>query len=112
MTARNVLPQRRPTYTFDLHDQAGRFDMTVSYSTFDPPGAPPPHTVGEIFVTSRMIGSGIEAIARDAAILMSLALQHGCALDTIKHALTRNADGTPQSLMGRVVDRVVKESAE
>jgi len=111
MTARRVLPQRRPTFTFDIHDESGRVDMVVAYSVFEPPGAPPPHTVAEIFVTSRKIGSGTEAIARDAAILLSLAVQYGCPVDVIRGALTRNQDGSAQSLMGRVVDRVVEEAA-
>jgi hypothetical protein len=109
---RLVLPQRRPTFTLDMCDEAGRPDLTVAYSIFEPPDAPPPYSVAEVFLTSRKIGSSFEAIARDAAILMSLALQHGCPLDTIRHALTRNADGTAQSLMGRVVDRISEESRE
>lgn len=110
MTDRRPLPMRRPTYTFDIHDESGRIDLTVSFSTFEKPGVLPPHAVAEIFVTSRKIGSGAEAIARDAAILLSLAVQYGCPLDTILHALTRNQDGTPQSVMGRVVDRVTREA--
>jgi hypothetical protein len=106
MTNRRGLPQRRATFTFDIRDDSGRVDLTVAYSTFEAP----PHAVAEIFVTARKIGSGMEAIARDAAILLSLALQHGCPLDTIRHALTRNQDGSPQSLMGRVVDRVTTEA--
>jgi hypothetical protein len=112
MPERNVLPPRRPTFTFDMRDEAGRIDLTVAYSIFGVPGAPPPHAVAEIFVTSRKIGSGTEAIARDAAILLSLAVQYGCPLDTIKHALTRNQDGSAQSLMGRVVDRVMREAQQ
>ena len=110
MTDRRVLPHRRSTFTFDMRDEAGRIDLTVAYSTFQPPGAPPPYTVSEVFITSRKIGSGTEAIARDAAILLSIAVQYGCPLDIIKHALTRNHDGSAQSLMGRVVDRVIEES--
>ena len=106
---RAVLPQRRSTYTLDMRDEAGRVDLTVAYSIFEPDSVPPPHSVAEVFITSRKIGSSTEAIARDAAILMSLALQHGCALDTIRHALTRNQDGSPQSLIGRVVDRIETE---
>lgn len=107
---RSVLPFRRPTYTFDIFDASGRIDLTVSYSTFEPAGSATPHTIAEVFITSRKIGSDAEAIARDAAILLSLAVQHGCPLDIIRHALTRNADGSPQSLMGRVVDRVAREA--
>lgn len=111
MTHRLTLPQRRPTFVFDMRDDAGRVDLTVSYSTVEAPGTPPPHTIAEVFITSRKIGSSAEAIARDAAILLSLALQYGCPLDVIRHALTRNQDGTAQSLVGRVVDRVNEEAS-
>jgi len=94
---------------FDVPDAAGRVEMTVSFSPFS---MTPPLEVGEIFVTSRKIGSGMEAICRDAAILLSLATQHGCPLGTIQHSLTRNEDGSPQSIMGRVVDFVVAEASK
>lgn len=110
--ARRVLPQRRATFTFDIYRENGTLDMTVAFSTFEPPGSAPPFTVAEIFVTSRKIGSTTEAICRDAAILLSLSLQHGCDLTTIKHALTRNQDGSPQSVMGQVVDRVMQEAQQ
>lgn len=106
MNDRQVLPQRRASFTFDIYDASGRIDLTVSYSTFETGG------VAEIFVTARKIGSDMEAIARDSAILLSLALQYGCPFDTIKHALTRNRDGTAQSLMGRIIDRVVERMAK
>jgi hypothetical protein len=91
-----------------MTDESGRIDLTVTFSMFETPGAP--DTVAEVFIMSRKIGSGVEAIARDAAILVSLALQHGCPLSTISLALTRNEDGSPQSLMGRVVERVTREA--
>jgi hypothetical protein len=106
MATRRILPHRRPATVFDMRDEAGRLELTVAYSTFEPQESPPPHSVAEVFITSRKFGSNIEAIARDAAIMMSLALQYGCSLDTIRHALTRNADGSAQSLMGRVADCV------
>jgi hypothetical protein len=43
-------------------------------------------TIAEIFINGSKAGSTAEAIAQDAAIVASLALQHGCPLDTIKHA--------------------------
>ena len=39
-------------------------------------------------------------------MLLSLALQHGVALDTIKHVLTRDGQDQPQSIVGVVVDRL------
>ena len=35
--------------------------------------------LGEVFINSRKTGGDVEAIARDAAVLLSLALQHGVA---------------------------------
>jgi hypothetical protein len=111
MTERRILEQRRSTFTFDLIDDGGKIEHNVSYSIYEPPGTLPPHTVGEMFITSRKIGSGTEALARDAAILLSLAVQFNCPLDVIQHALTRNMDGSAQTFIGRAVDRTIKEAA-
>lgn len=103
--ARRTLPQRRPAFTFDMVGENGRTEMTVSFSVFEPS-----YEVAEVFITSRKIGSDAEAICRDAAILLSLCLQHGCPFEVIRGALTRNADGSPQSMMGKVADRVMEET--
>jgi hypothetical protein len=60
----------------------------------------PDGRVAEIFLSSHKPGSPIEAVARDAAITTSLALQHGGALETIRAALTRDHDGGPATLLG------------
>jgi hypothetical protein len=46
--------------------------------------------IAEIFINGSKVGSGAESSAQDAAIVASLALQHGCPLDTIRHALARS----------------------
>jgi len=99
---REVLPSRRPAFTFAL--QRGTIDYAVSFGTFSD------GNIAEVFITSRKIGSDVEAVCRDAAILISLALQHGCPFDIIRHALTRNQDNSPQSLIGEVVDRIEAEA--
>ena len=78
------------------------FAVTVGF--FDD-GAP-----GEVFVNSRKPGGDVEAIARDAAVLLSLALQHGVPVETIRHAVTRCSDGSPVSILGAVVDRISADS--
>jgi hypothetical protein len=99
---REVLPNRRPALAFTL--RRGTIDYAVSFGTFED-GRP-----AEVFITSRKIGSDVEAVCRDGAILISLALQHGCPFDIIRHALTRNQDNSPQSLIGEVVDRIELEA--
>src|ERR1700682_3722235 len=45
--------------------------------------------IAEIFINGSKAGSTAEANAQDAAIIASLALQHGCPIETIRHALIR-----------------------
>jgi hypothetical protein len=45
--------------------------------------------LGEIFLTSNKAGSQADTAARDSAILVSLALQHGAELETIRQGLYR-----------------------
>jgi len=99
---RELMPSRRSTFTFTL--RRDQIDYVASFGCFAD------GRVAEVFVTSRKIGSDVEAVCRDAAILLSLALQHGCPFEVIRHALTRNQDNSPQSLIGEVVDRVAVEA--
>ena len=59
-----------------------------------------------MFISTNKIGTAQDALARDIAILMSLALQHGCTLETIRDALTREADGAPSTIAGAVADKL------
>ena len=60
--------------------------------------------IAEIFINGSKVGSTAEANAQDAAIVASLALQHGCPLETIRHALARSGGsaGPLATLLGKV----------
>jgi hypothetical protein len=45
-------------------------------------------------------------LAADAAVLLSLLLQHGALPVEIGHALRRSPNGAPASLIGAVVDEL------
>ena len=94
--SRRILPQRRRAETFAVVHWNQPFAVTIGF--FDD-GA-----MGEVFVNSRKTGGDVEAIARDAAVLLSLALQHGLRVEAIKHAVTRDSNGAPSSILGAVVD--------
>jgi hypothetical protein len=49
--------------------------------------------IAEIFINGAKVGSAAEANAQDAALVASLALQHGCPIETIRHALARPGGG-------------------
>src|ERR1700688_2324880 len=62
--------------------------------------------IAEIFINGAKVGTAAETNAQDAAIVASLALQHGCPIDTIRHALARSGGSTgPLATLLREVDK-------
>ena len=102
MTERSALPMRRYSQTFNVAFGGAQKDHVVTVG-FYADGTP-----GEVFINGGRSGEAVEAIARDGAVLLSMALQHGVALDTIKHAVTRDAQGQPSSIVGAVVDKLTE----
>jgi hypothetical protein len=66
--------------------------------------------IAEIFINGSKANSTAETNAQDAAIIASLALQHGCPLETIRHALIRTG-GTGGPLV-TLLTEVERQSAE
>jgi len=83
---RKRLPNRRAATSFDFEHNGIRFVAT--YSPIADGG------VGEIFISNHKAGSHLNACVRDLGVAAILALQFGCSLDTLRHALLRNADGS------------------
>ena len=60
--------------------------------------------LAEIFLNTAKPGTAVDTFARDAAIAVSLSLQHGCSMDTLRRALTRNGDGSASGPLARALD--------
>jgi len=99
---RRALPQRRAAETFDLRFWNQLFTVTVGFYADGTPG--------EVFIDGCKTGNDIQSIARDAGVLLSLALQHGVSPETICHAITRGASEEPASILGAVVDSITTKS--
>ena len=96
---RRTLHQHRAAETFDMRFWNQLFTVTVGFYADGTPG--------EVFIDSRKTGGDVEAVARNAAVTLSLGLQHGVPIESIRHAVTRNgASGAPASIIGAVVDAV------
>ena len=93
---RRILPQRRASETFDLRFWNQKFTVSVGHY--------PDGTVGEVFIDVAKSGQDMQSIARDAAVVLSLALQHGAPIETIRRAVTRNGAGEAASILGAVID--------
>ena len=93
---RHRLPNRRAHETRSIDFDGRRFSLGVGRF---PDGSP-----AEVFVNAPKAGSGYDALARDAGILLSLALQSGASLSDIRKALSREPGGDPASLLGAIAD--------
>jgi hypothetical protein len=101
---RKRLPVRRPHHLMDFRH--GGYRYTAGLGFFES------GELAEIFINvPGRSGSAIEAVARDAAILASICLQHGASADTIRHALTRNSDGSASGPLGVLLDLLAIDQA-
>jgi hypothetical protein len=96
--ARNRLPNRRLNETVGFEHNGSRYRLSIG---FFPDGRP-----GEVFLNHDCGDSLLDVLASDAAISVSLALQFGCSLDAIKHALKRDSRGEPSSPIGAALDLI------
>jgi hypothetical protein len=101
MTARELLPNRRRNESLEFSHDGLHFTMTAGFYQDG--------SIAEVFLSSNKPGSPIEAIARDAAVTVSIALQFGADLETIRGALTRDHDGSPATLLGAALDVLLVE---
>jgi hypothetical protein len=95
---RERLPNRREAETLAFERDNLKYQMTT--------GLYPDGRIGEVFLNAEHANSLLDVLAHDAAILASLALQFGCPLETIRHALKRDCHGVAASPIGEALDRI------
>jgi hypothetical protein len=98
MTARNRLPNRRRSETFELEALGLQYTCTVSWFADG--------RIGELFLTNHKSNSAADTNARDAAITFSIAVQHGADPDVIRRALCRDENGHASGPLGIALDLI------
>jgi hypothetical protein len=78
MSERERLPNRRAAEMFDFEHGGRKWTATI--------GRFPDGRVAEIFIHTPKV-CAIAELAAEAGIVGSVALQHGCQLETLRHAL-------------------------
>lgn len=96
MTERHRLPDRRLCESFTFELDGLRFTATV--------GRFPDGSIGEIFLNNHKQGNQSDTNARDAAIILSFAIQHGADINAIRQALCRDSAGKALGPIGRALD--------
>jgi len=95
---RERLPDRRDCETISFKHNGADFTMTA--------GRYPDGRLGEIFINAGHANSALDALASDAAIAISFALQHGADLAAIRAATKRDSRGESASPIGAALDRI------
>jgi hypothetical protein len=103
MTDRRRLSDRRLCESFSFQLDGLRFTASV--------GRFPDGRIGELFLSNHKSGNQSDTNARDAAILLSFALQHGADIDEIREALCRNSAGRALGPMASTAISLTRESA-
>jgi ribonucleoside-diphosphate reductase alpha chain len=103
MAYREPLPNRRNSVVIRFEHKGQTMYGGVSY--FDTVEQTRP---AEVFLDAGRPGSDLCAMARDAAVCVSLALQHGTPIDSIRAAITREDDGTAAGPLGALLDAIAK----
>jgi len=100
---RELLPTRRHSVTFDMKFGEHTADYTITLGFYDD------GRLGEIFIDGGKSGSDIGAVTHDAAVLVSIGLQYGVPLGTMRHAMSRKGkkeEEEPATIMGAVLDKI------
>jgi hypothetical protein len=98
MTAREKLPQRRAHELLDFEHAGFRF--TLGFGRFRD------GRLAEIFLNCTKGGTAVDVAARDSATVASIALQHGATAAELRHALSRNANGTAGGPLAAALDLI------
>lgn len=104
---RETLPTRRYSHNFTVEFQGEKYNVTAGFY--------PDGRIGELFIErvkdriASKLGYALDGACRDAAVLISLALQYGAELETIGKTVSRDEDGEPAALVGAIIDHIRKD---
>lgn len=101
---RQRLPDCRLSENFTFELDGLRF--TATFSRFAD------GRIAELFLNNHKHGNQVDTNARDSAILLSFALQHGADIDKIRKALCRNSAGRALGPIARALDILSGERGE
>jgi hypothetical protein len=94
------LPNRRGQETWDFDYQNIKYTMSISRFPDSQPA--------EVFVECSKSTSDYESLARDSALIISIALRSGVPLQKLRSSVTRLTGGKPASLTGKMLDEMTR----
>ena len=101
MSARERLPNKRASVSFELELNGLRY--TATFSRFAD------GRIGELFLNNHKSNSQADTNARDSAIVFSFAVQHGADPEAIRKALCRDSQGRASGVLGAALDIITEQ---
>lgn len=104
MSKRERLPNRRGAETISYYCRGQKIDATLGFF--------PDGRLGEAFIRSGKAGTDLSISMIEVAVAVSMALQHGCDIDTLREAMPRTEDGKAEGAVGQLLDMLAKPRLE
>ena len=104
---REEMPTRRVGENLSFEHSGMFFNATVGRRTPDGP-------IAEVFLNiaperGGKYGSDSDLAARDAAVAVSIALQHGVSLALLQRAMGKELDGSPSTPIGKLLEILTRD---
>jgi hypothetical protein len=99
MSERIRLPNKHASTNFSIEVSGMAYTATASF-------IPGTNRLYELFLNNQKSGSMADTNARDAAILLSFAIQYGAPIEPIRRALCRDADGNALGPVAAALDLI------
>jgi hypothetical protein len=103
MSERCQLSNRRASENFAFELNGLRFSATVSRFADG--------CISDLFLNNHKFGNQSDTNARDCAIILSFAAQHGADLNAIRKALCRDGEGRALGPVGKALDILAADEA-
>jgi hypothetical protein len=103
LSERQRLASRRQSENFTFELDGLRFTATVSRFTDG--------RISELFLNNHKYGNQSDTNARDCAIILSFAAQHGADINAIRKALCRDSEGRALGPVGAALDILAADDA-
>ena len=99
---RKRLPDRRPQTVLEVEHGGGLFVVGLGYFSDG--------KAGELFISTGKVGSELDGLLNDVAILVSRCLQFGDRLEDLAQAMGRHGDKTaPASALVAILDAAARD---
>jgi|SRR5581483_5052734 len=100
---RKRLPARRGGFNLDFVCGSTAFTALLSFDE--------QNDLKEVFLRAGKIGTDVNIVMTEAALLLSFLLQYGGKIEEVKTAMPRTAEGRPEGPIGTLLDLLAKEWA-